>query len=51
MNLRDALIHQAPSLALQRAAAAEIARLDAALAAALEQIAKLRAAPVTSTQR
>jgi hypothetical protein len=28
MNLRDALIQQAPSLALQRAAADEIARLD-----------------------
>lgn len=31
MNLRDALTQQAPSLALQRAAQAEIARLDAAL--------------------
>jgi hypothetical protein len=29
MNLREALIQQAPSLALQRAAADEIARLDA----------------------
>jgi hypothetical protein len=29
MQLRDALIQQAPSLELQRAAAAEIARLDA----------------------
>lgn len=29
MNVRDALIQQSPSLALQRAAAAEIARLDA----------------------
>ena len=28
MNLRDALISQAPSLALQRAAQTEIARLD-----------------------
>ena len=28
MQLRDALIAQAPSLALQRAAASEIARLD-----------------------
>ena len=28
MNLREALIQQAPSLALQRAAADEIARLD-----------------------
>lgn len=28
MNLREALIAQAPSLALQRAAADEIARLD-----------------------
>lgn len=32
MQLREALIQQAPSLALQRAAADEIARLDAALA-------------------
>ncbi len=31
MNLREALIQQAPSLALQRAAADEIARLDALL--------------------
>lgn len=31
MKLREALITQAPSLALQRAAADEIARLDAAL--------------------
>lgn len=31
MNLREALIQQAPSLALQRAAADEIARLDVAL--------------------
>jgi hypothetical protein len=29
MNLREALIQQAPSLALQRAAADEIAKLDA----------------------
>lgn len=29
MNIRDALINQSPSLALQRAAADEIARLDA----------------------
>jgi hypothetical protein len=29
MNLRDALIQQSPSLALQRAAADEIAKLDA----------------------
>ena len=29
MNLREALIVQAPSLALQRSAQAEIARLDA----------------------
>lgn len=32
MKLRDALIQQSPSLELQRAAAAEIARMDAALA-------------------
>ena len=31
MKLRDALIQQAPSLELQRSAAAEIARLDACL--------------------
>ncbi|MBB1161505.1 hypothetical protein [Aquariibacter albus] len=31
MNLRDALTQQAPSLALQRAATDEIARLDAEL--------------------
>lgn len=29
MNLREALIQQSPSLALQRAASDEIARLDA----------------------
>lgn len=33
MNLREALIEQHPSLALQRAAQAEIARLDLALRA------------------
>lgn len=33
MNLRDALINQSPSLALLRAAANEIARQDAQLAA------------------
>ena len=33
MNIRQALIEQAPSLALQRAAAAEIAQLDAIIAA------------------
>lgn len=32
MKLRDALIEQSPSLELQRAAANEIARLDAELA-------------------
>lgn len=37
MNLRDALTQQAPSLALQRAAADEIARLDALLAAAQDR--------------
>jgi hypothetical protein len=31
MNIREALITQAPSLALQRAAQSEIARLDAIL--------------------
>lgn len=31
MNIRDALIHQSPSLALQRAAADEIAALDSDL--------------------
>jgi hypothetical protein len=38
MDLRDALIRQAPSLALQREAQAEIARLDAALQDARQQI-------------
>ena len=45
MKLRDALIHQQPSLALQRAAADEIARLDqrvAELAAELAGIANRR---------
>lgn len=37
MKLREALIQQAPSLALQRAAADEIARLDAALECALRR--------------
>jgi hypothetical protein len=31
MNIRDALIHQSPSLMLQRAASDEIAKLDAAV--------------------
>ena len=35
MKLREALIQQAPSIELQRAAADEIARLDAALVAAV----------------
>lgn len=39
MNLRDALVQQSPSLALQRAAADEIASLDARLArCALENL-------------
>jgi hypothetical protein len=38
MNLREALIQQAPSLALQRAAADEIARLD-------DLVARLRGEP------
>lgn len=37
MNLRAALIEQHPSLALQRAAAAEIARLDALVKQLTEQ--------------
>lgn len=41
MKLREALIQQAPSLALQRAAADEIARLDAALECALRRIDEL----------
>ncbi len=45
MKLRDALISQAPSLALQRAAADEIARLDARLA----QLESERAAAKTAT--
>lgn len=36
MQLREALIQQNPSLALQRAAADEIARLDAEVARALD---------------
>lgn len=41
MKIRQALIEQAPSLELQRAAAAEIARLDAALADAERRLALL----------
>lgn len=48
MNIREALMQQSPSLALQRAAADEIARLDAAVKAvtgafgkAVEIIAKM----------
>ena len=37
MQLREALINQNPSLALQRAAADEIARLDAEVARLLAQ--------------
>ena len=48
MNLREALIQQAPSLALQRAAAAEIARLDAALGAQPAAQAVARCIPVES---
>lgn len=40
MKIRQALIEQAPSLELQRAAAAEIARLDAALADAERRLAE-----------
>ena len=43
MNLRDALINQSPSLALQRAAADEIARQDAMLAAWTEFYTALKA--------
>lgn len=38
MKLREALIQQAPSLALQRAAADELARLDAQLRDAVDAI-------------
>ena len=37
MKLREALVNQAPSLALQRAAADEIARLDAQVAQLLAE--------------
>jgi len=43
MNLRDALISQAPSLALQRAAQAEIARLDAEIVRLTEDLRLARA--------
>lgn len=46
MKLRDALITQAPSLALQRAAADEIARLDALVA----QLSAQRQQPGQPTQ-
>lgn len=39
MNIRDALIQQGPSLALQRAAADEIAKLDADI---LHLVARIR---------
>lgn len=42
MNLRQALIEQAPSLTLQRAAQAEIARLDAELIRMAHDLACLR---------
>ena len=42
MNLRQALIEQAPSLTLQRAAQAEIARLDAELNRMAHDLACLR---------
>lgn len=42
MNIRDALIQQSPSLALQRAAADEIARLDAQLKELKESTMKLK---------
>ena len=38
MNLRDALVQQSPSLALQRAAADEIASLDARLSFSLREL-------------
>lgn len=50
MNLRDALIQQAPSLALQRAAAAEIARQDDQLVRLVLEVDTLRAAMLATTQ-
>lgn len=41
MRLREALIQQAPSIELQRAAANEIARLDAELVAERERCARI----------
>lgn len=43
MNIRDALIYQSPSLELQRAAADEIASLDARLAVLQEQYVEIEA--------
>ena len=43
MQLREALIHQAPSLELQRAAQAEIARMDVIESAARKVIAAFEA--------
>jgi len=51
MNLRAALITQSPSLALQRAAADEIARLDAQLAAARGAIDAWDSAPGVEVYR
>lgn len=44
MKLRDALVQQAPSLELQRAAHAEIARLDHSLRVALDALAAAQGA-------
>jgi hypothetical protein len=41
VNLRDALIQQPPSLALQRAAQAEVARLDGAHRALFDCLTRL----------
>jgi hypothetical protein len=51
MNLRTAIITQSPSLALQRSAADEIARLDAQLAAARGVIDAWDSAPGISVYR
>lgn len=50
MILRDALSQQAPSLALQRAAAAEIARQDDQLARLLREVDTLREALLAVNQ-
>lgn len=50
MMLRDALTQQAPSLALQRSASDEIARLDAKLMRLIHEHDDLRAALLATVQ-